>query len=148
MPLSLSLCWTVSCRVCSEELASRFLFHSVDMTPQPPFSVRCNNTVDSVANEVSVVCVSSGGDIDTLNCTFDNSSLAQDCRKSQAEGLEQLSLCNHSLFAVDVDGMFVIDLEDFSPGLHSLNVVGISEDGDVDSADIIFFTVPEPLGTS
>ena len=97
MPLSLSLCWTVSCCVCSEELASSFLFAAVDITPQPPFSVRCNDTLDSVANVVSVVCVSSGGDIDTLNCTFDNSSLAQDCRKLQPEVLDQLSLCNCSL---------------------------------------------------
>ena len=83
--------------MCSEELASSFLFAAVDITPQPPFSVRCNDTLDSVANVVSVVCVSSGGDIDTLNCTFDNSSLAQDCRKLQPEVLDQLSLCNCSL---------------------------------------------------
>lgn len=60
---------------------------SISLTPQsadmvePAFSVMCNQTLNSVDSVVSVACSSSGGDIATLNCTFDNSSQAQDCRK-------------------------------------------------------------------
>lgn len=60
--------------------------------------------------------------------------------------MTQLSISRCLFLLVDVDGMFVIDLEDFSPGLHFLSVLGTSEDGDVDIADTIFFLVPEDLG--
>ena len=43
-------------------------------------------------------------------------------------------------------GSFTIDLSAFSPGPHSLSVTATSDDGEDDSADTIFFTVPEPLG--
>lgn len=45
-----------------------------------------------------------------------------------------------------MDGRFTIDLDDFSPGFHTLNVVATSDDGEVDSADTIVFFVPEDLG--
>ena len=46
---------------------------------EPSFSVTCNDTLNSMDNSVSVDCFSSGGDIETLNCTFDNSSRSEDC---------------------------------------------------------------------
>lgn len=47
---------------------------------------------------------------------------------------------------MDENGTFVIDLNDFSPGSHILNVVATSEDGDIDIADTILFVAPASLG--
>ena len=47
---------------------------------------------------------------------------------------------------MDENGAFAVDLDAFSPGPHTLNVVATSEDGEVDSADTITFIVPGPLG--
>ena len=48
---------------------------------EAPFSVVCNDTLNSMEDLVLVVCFSSGGNIDTLNCTFDNSTQSTDCCK-------------------------------------------------------------------
>ena len=46
----------------------------------------------------------------------------------------------------DEDGTFVIDLTSFSPGPHSLIVMATSDEGEMDTADTIRFSVPAPLG--
>ena len=46
----------------------------------------------------------------------------------------------------DENGTFVIDLNAFSPGSHSLLVEATSAEGEVDTADIIFFSVQDIFG--
>ena len=46
----------------------------------------------------------------------------------------------------EVDGSFIIDLSVFSPGPHSLSITATSDGGEVVMADIINFSVPDPLG--
>ena len=43
------------------------------------------------------------------------------------------------------DGVFGIDVNSLSPGLHTLNITATSSDGEVDSAFILFL-VPDQLG--
>ena len=50
------------------------------------------------------------------------------------------------LHAGDVSGTFSVDLDEFSPGLHKLNIVGVAEDGQVSDVSPIEFNVVEPLG--
>lgn len=46
----------------------------------------------------------------------------------------------------DENGTLVIDLTSFDPGPHSLVVVAMSEEGEVDAAETIIFIVPETFG--
>ena len=50
------------------------------------------------------------------------------------------------IFTGEVDGSFIIDLSVFSPGPHSLSITATSDGGEVVMADIINFSVPDPLG--
>ena len=40
-----------------------------------------------------------------------------------------------------VNGSFVFDLSDFGPGSHSLDIMATSDEGEIDFADTIFFSV-------
>ncbi len=103
--------------------------------------MNCMGMVDATGMSLSVTCEAANGIIiASLTCTYDNGSRTEDCRKT-LEKIPKDCIMNPSICLGDVNGTFTVDITSFSAGVHLLFVMAIAENGEMDTADMITFTV-------
>ena len=95
-----------------------------------------------VTSSIIITCSAENGAIASLTCSYDSGSRIEDCRKLVQKGVTIMHLKHYS---GAVNGTFSVDGMSFTPGSHSLVVVATSDDGEMDTSDIITFTVATPL---